>query len=126
MAMLLFALGCKTDSARPRTAAAPASTKGGGLPVLAVEAPPPSTNRVEPAPVALPASGRIHDVVAGSRFVIVDYTLGGMPALHSVVHVYRGGEKVGELRLSGPERNGFVAADILNGFIQVDDEVRLY
>jgi hypothetical protein len=84
------------------------------------------TNPPSADPIVLPASGRVEQVNLGQRFVVIDYTLGGMPALQSLVNVYRNDQKVGELRLSGPERNGFVAADIVDGFIQVDDEVRVY
>lgn len=83
------------------------------------------TNTTPPTPTILPASGRVHSINAGLRFVVIDYTLGGMPPLQSLLSVFRSNEKVGEIRLTGPERNGFVAADILQGFLQIDDEVRL-
>lgn len=126
VAVFLLA-GCRSagpaDEAR---SIQPASSKGGQLvaapaPVMAV-----STNTSEPAPIVLPPSGRVHSVNLGRRFVVLDYTLGGMPPLESRLNVYRNGQKVAELRLSGPERNGFVAADIVDGFVQVDDEVRLH
>lgn len=84
-----------------------------------------STNVPTAGPMVLPASGRIHMVNAGLRFVVVDYTLGGIPPVDSRLNVYRNNEKVAQLRLSGPERNGFIAADIVEGFVQVDDEVRM-
>ncbi|MBL9137115.1 MAG: hypothetical protein JNK85_14680 [Verrucomicrobiales bacterium] len=102
----------------------PASAKGGGLGPEARTATA-TTNPSSPATVVLPASGRVHTVNAGLRFVVIDYTLGGTPALQSLLDVFRGNERVGQVRLTGPERNGFVAADVTEGFLQVGDEVRL-
>jgi hypothetical protein len=127
LAALCLAAGCQSgdpsDAAAPRRADAP-PTKGGRLVPTAsgtVE-----TNTPAAAPVLLPTSGRIHSINLGLRFVVIDYTLGGMPALGSQLAVYRSQEKVGMVRLSGPERNGFVAGDITEGFLQVDDEVRVH
>lgn len=121
--------GCHTkdapDDAKPAAMPAPRSARGGGLgpaPVPAATA----TNATSAVPVVLPASGRVHLVNAGLRFVVIDYTLGGMPTMGSLLRVYRGNEQVGQIRLSGPEpRNGFVTGDIVEGILQVDDEVRL-
>lgn len=120
--------GCTTDDSDPnkRERIAPVAGKGSEA-LMARETTPtetPSTNA--PPPIVLPASGRVHSVNIGERFVVIDYTLGGMPPLQSVLNVYRSNQKVGEIRLSGPERNGFVAGDIIDGFLQVDDEVRIY
>ena len=119
--------GCRsTDDPEKAGRPNPASTKGGGL----LRAEPESTDKTNTTPAAssapsvLPASGRVHTLNPGLRFVVVDYTLGGMPPLHSRLNVYRNNEKIGEVRLSGPERNGFVAADILEGILQIGDEVR--
>lgn len=103
------------------------STKGGRLTRSEGPANAGSTNAAAAtqAPVLLPASGRIHSVSPVAPFVVVDYILGGMPPLQSTLDVFRGGQKVGQIRLSGPEQNGFVAADILSGILQVDDEVRV-
>jgi hypothetical protein len=82
----------------------------------------PTTNA---PPVLLPASGRVHTVNVGLKFVVIDYTLGGMPVTGSIVSAYRGDQKVGEIKITGPERNGFVAGDVVNGFIQPEDQVRI-
>lgn len=125
---LLLALGpgCRTPERSSDSKPTPASTKGGGL---ATQTAPASGSPIDGspmAPVLLPPSGRIHAVRADLRFVVLDYTLGGLPAEGAILSVYRQNQKVGELRLSGPpERSGFVTADILEGFIQVDDEVRM-
>jgi hypothetical protein len=132
IALSLGLAGCQSPDAAdpgspdksPSAPAAPRTAKGGNLgPGPSPAANP--TNRT-PATVVLPASARVHAVNPGLRFVVLDYTLGGVPPLQSQLSVYRNGEKVGELRLSGPERNGFIAADVTEGFVQVDDEVRLH
>ena len=77
--------------------------------------------------MVLPTSGRIHSVNTGLRFAVIDYTLGGMPDIGALLYVYRNNEKVGQIRLSGPEpRNGFITGDVVEGFIQIDDEVRIH
>ncbi len=120
--------GCRSpdSSGRPdgqSTRTGPGPAKKGGR-----SQQPGSTDAGDAATTAivLPTSGRVHKVNQGLRFVVIDYTLGGMPPLDSILSVYRAGEKVGEVRLSGPERNGFVAADIVEGFLQVEDEVRIH
>ncbi len=116
--------GCRSrDDAEGTTPAKPTPTRGGGL-VRPAPAADPTNAAPASATTTLPASGRVHSVNPGLRFLVVDYTLGGMPELQSRLNVYRNNEKIGEIRLSGPERNGFVAADILEGILQVGDEIR--
>ena len=121
--------GCSSPDPNPseRTSVPSQPSKGGRL----VQTPPPAdpvgrTNAAATEPLVLPTSGRIHSVNSGLQFVVVDYTIGGAPPMQSLVPVYRGNQKVGQLRLTGPERNGFVAADVVEGILQVDDEVRIH
>lgn len=138
-AALGVAVGCRTTEPQtpvPGTEPSPAATtrslptprsgKGGALETSRPDLAGSETNTAPAQPVVLPAGGRVHMVNLGLRFIVIDYTLGGMPPMGSVLGVFRNGEKVAQVRLSGPEpRNGFVTADIMEGFIQVDDEVRL-
>lgn len=131
LAAVCLGMGCKTQE--PKEGAAPPikltdrNTKGGGLESAGATPPAASTNSSNAIPVVLPTSGRIHSVNTGLRFVVIDYTLGGMPAMGSLLPVYRNNEKVGQIRLSGPEpRNGFVTGDVVDGFVQPDDEVRVH
>jgi hypothetical protein len=124
--VLIILSGCKSQEAPSNDPSrmVPSTAKGGGLgPEARVASA--TTNPASPSTVVLPASGRVHTVNAGLRFVVIDYTLGGIPPLQSILDVFRGNERVGQVRLTGPERNGFVAADVTDGFIQVGDEVRL-
>ena len=125
VALIPAGVGCRTsDDPAPSSARTqPVATKGGRI--ATPDAAPAATNAPPvAAPGILPASGRIHALNPGLRFVVIDYTLGGLPPLQSLLHVYRGTERVGQVRLSGPERNGFAAADIVEGILQVGDEVR--
>lgn len=130
VALGMLLVGCRSTpgSSQPGERNVPkanVSTKGGGL-VRPESGSAASTNAATAkATTLLPASGRIHSVSPVAPFVVVDYILGGMPPLQSTLDVFRAGQKVGQVRLSGPEQNGFVAADILNGILQVDDEVRV-
>ena len=63
-------------------------------------------------------------VNANARYVVVSYPLGVLPEIGCRLNVYRNGLKVGELRISGPQRDVNTVADILAGEVQVGDEVR--
>jgi hypothetical protein len=58
------------------------------------------------------------------RFVIVDFTNSRQPVVDERLGVYRVGEKVAEIRISGPYRNTTVAADIIAGEVKYGDEVK--
>lgn len=84
----------------------------------AVVAEPPPKNRV------LPFTGRIASVNEKLRFVIIDFTSSRRPDLEQRLNVYRVGQKVAEIKVSGPYRNLTVAADILAGDVKYGDEVK--
>lgn len=69
-------------------------------------------------------NGRIAAVNPTLRYVVVDFYLSRIPQLDQRMAVYRQGEKVGEIKITGPERNQNIAADILAGEANVGDEVR--
>jgi hypothetical protein len=70
-------------------------------------------------------NGKIAAVNLALRFVVVDFSLGPMPGLDQRMTVYRQGLRVGELKITGPERNGNTAADLIAGEAQTGDDVRL-
>jgi hypothetical protein len=112
----LVLAGC---GGRSRSARAPA----GGAP-----APPASaTNKPPSAPIVTPSLapvGKIALVNTASRFVVLSYPLGGMPAQQQRLGVYRNGLKVAELKVTGPARDVNTVAEILTGDCQVGDEAR--
>lgn len=127
--MVVLGGGCSSPdpNSQDRASVPTQSSKGGRLVTSAAPADPLGrTNAAATDPLVLPTSGRIHSVNPGLQFVVVDYTIGGAPPMQSLVPVYRGNQKIGQLRLTGPERNGFVAADVVEGIVQIDDEVRIH
>jgi hypothetical protein len=69
-------------------------------------------------------SGRVVLVNQTLRYVVVDFGVGQLPAPGQRLEVWREGNKVGEVRISGQARAGNVAADILQGDARQGDEVR--
>ena len=84
-------------------------------------------NGSEPARTLTPIVEPIGKVVVVRpelRFVVVDFFLSESPKIEQRLGVYRGGRKVGEVKISGPERDKQIAADIVEGEAKVGDEVR--
>ncbi len=67
-------------------------------------------------------AGRVAKVNA--TFVILTFPVGGIPRVDQKLNVYRKGVKVGEVKVTGPERDINTVADIISGAPQVSDEVR--
>ena len=82
------------------------------------------TNEPPPKARVLPVNGRIASVNEKLRFVIVDFTNSRRPEIDQRLSVYRVGEKVAEIKVSGPYRNTTVAADIVTGEVKYGDEVK--
>ncbi|HTY89236.1 MAG TPA: hypothetical protein VMB80_17445 [Candidatus Acidoferrum sp.] len=61
---------------------------------------------------------------AAGRFVVLGFPVGQMPRLEQSLFLYRIGLKVGEVRITGPQRENNIVADLVTGEAQVGDEVR--
>jgi hypothetical protein len=85
-----------------------------------------STSTPTPPPRVriLPLTARIASVNEKLRYVIVDFTNSRQPIPDERLGVYRVGEKVAEIKISGPYRNTTVAADIVAGEVKYGDEVK--
>lgn len=70
-------------------------------------------------------SGRIKSVNEKAGFVIISFPLGKVPIIGQRLWVYRGGNRVGVVKITGPQMDFNIAADILDGEAKIDDEVRL-
>ncbi|MDB6040788.1 MAG: hypothetical protein JWM99_4629 [Verrucomicrobiales bacterium] len=91
--------------------------------------------RTQKSITTLPAPTVVRPVTKGSgvvlsvnetlHFVVIDFSSAEIPPLNTRLNVYRAGQKVAELNLSGPIRNSNVVADIRAGEAKVGDEVRL-
>jgi hypothetical protein len=68
--------------------------------------------------------GKVSNVQSAGRFVVLSFPVGHLPALEQRLNVYRRGLKVGELRVTGPQLDDLVVADVLDGEAGLGDEVR--
>ena len=57
-------------------------------------------------------------------FVVIDFAPQTMPAPGTRVNVYRGGKRVGAVRITEPAHPPLATADIVEGEARVGDEAR--
>jgi hypothetical protein len=58
------------------------------------------------------------------RFVVLNFPSGILPKRDQVMFIYHGGLRAGEAKITGPERDNNVVADLTRGTAQPGDEVR--
>ena len=109
LAVALLANGCSLfhHPAKPARAAAPAA------PV--------------PAAIVTPDNSLTARVISynpAGRFVVLGFPVGQMPRLEQGLFLYRNGLKVGEVKVTGPQRDNNIVADLVAGEAQAGDEVR--
>jgi hypothetical protein len=68
--------------------------------------------------------GRITFVNQQSQFILAAFPLGQVPAEGALLSIFRGGRKVGEVKVSKEMLGTSRSADILSGSAQEGDEVR--
>jgi len=68
--------------------------------------------------------GKVATVNTVGRFVVVNFPLGKMAAVGQSLNLYRRGLKVGEVKVTGPQREDNIVADLLAGDAEVGDEAR--
>jgi hypothetical protein len=68
--------------------------------------------------------GSVVSVNDAGRFVVLKFPVGRIPAPDSTLMVYRQGAKVGELKVTGPQKDDHIVADIREGECRVADVVR--
>jgi hypothetical protein len=69
-------------------------------------------------------TARVVSYNAAGRFVVLSFPVGQMPKLEQSLFLYRDGMKVGEVKITGPQRENNIVADLVTGEAQVGDEVR--
>ena len=69
-------------------------------------------------------TGTVAKVNPDLRFVVLSFPVGRMPAMDQQLSVYRNGVKVGEVKVTGPQQDENIVADIISGESQNGDEVR--
>jgi len=68
--------------------------------------------------------GKIVRANASLRFVVLNFPVGRMAAVDQPMIVYRQGQKVGEVKVTGPQQDDNIIADVTVGEAEVGDEVR--
>ena len=68
--------------------------------------------------------GKVEMVNQNARYVVLSFPIGHLPAIEQRLSVYRSGLKVGEVKVSGPQIEDNVVADIVEGDSGPGDEVR--
>lgn len=69
-------------------------------------------------------NGKVTWVNANLRFVVITFPVGQMPVIDRRLNVYRHGLKVGEVRISGPQSDDSIVADIMAGEATTGDAIR--
>lgn len=99
--------------------------------------PPPSATSGSPFPPAAPGVA-IHPIItpdnslsakvaaynSTGRFVVLTFPVGPMPGIGQTFFLYRNGLKMAEIKITGPQNDNNVVADLLSGTAEVGDEVR--
>ena len=120
--------GCATTSqTRFKNVPGPSQTKA-ALPAAPVPAEPVPTPAPKPAPpIVTPdtgVSGRVTRYNETGRFVVMNFPVARMPAMGKQLFLYRNNLKVGEVKITGPQRDDHIVGDLTTGEAQVGDEVR--
>jgi hypothetical protein len=94
---------------------------------LARTARPATPAAVAPQPIVTPDNSLTAGVVSynvSGRFVVLSFPVGQMPKPDQSLFLYRDGMKIGEVKITGPQRENNIVADLVTGEAQVGDEVR--
>ncbi len=68
--------------------------------------------------------GKIVRWNGAGRFVVINFPIGHLPAIEQRLVVYRMGLKVGEVKVTGPQVDDIVVADVTSGEAAEGDVVR--
>jgi hypothetical protein len=70
--------------------------------------------------------GKVVSVNPGARFVVLTFPLGRMPSPDRRLNLYRRGLMVGEVKVTGPQRENNIVADLVAGEAAEGDDVRTH
>ena len=68
--------------------------------------------------------GKVALVNGMARFVVLNFPLGKMASVDQRLNLYRRGLKVGEVKVTGPQRGDNIVADLVVGEAEIGDEAR--
>jgi hypothetical protein len=69
-------------------------------------------------------SGKVARVNEAARFVVLKFPVGRMAMVEQRLFVYHNGLKAGEVKVTGPQTDDHIVADLITGEAQTGDEVR--
>ncbi len=80
-----------------------------------------------PQPIVTPDASfaaKVISVNTVGRFVILSFPAGQMPKPDQALFLYRAGLKVAQVKITGPQQENNIVADLVSGDAQVGDTVR--
>lgn len=86
-----------------------------------------TANPANPSPIVTPdnsISARVVRYNSVGRFVVLSCPVGQMPVAGQTLFLYRAGVKVGQIKITGPQRDNDTVADLTEGDAQEGDDVR--
>lgn len=119
---LLFALalsGCAGKGVAGRPAATSPRAGAAAAPTEAT-----ATNQTLIVTPESALVGKVELVNTLGRFVTLRFPLGKLPLLEQRLYLYRRGLKVGEVKVTGPQREDRIVADLVAGEAEAGDEAR--
>jgi len=90
-------------------------------------APAASASTTAPEPIVTPDTSLSATVVrynSVGRFVVLSFPVGQMAQVGQTFFIYRAGMKVGEVKITGPQRENDIVADLTTGDAEAGDDVR--
>src|SRR3954452_6119445 len=118
--MSVFAVsGCAGRKAKPASSSA---TQDGAFAPLGTDTAMPNKKLIVTPENAL--VGRVATVNTTARFVVLSFPPGRLPVVEQRLNLYRRGLKVGEVKVTGPQTDENIVADLVAGDAEVADEVR--
>jgi hypothetical protein len=67
---------------------------------------------------------KVVSVNSVGRFVVLSFSAGQLPKPDETLFIYRAGLKVAQVKITGPQQENDIVADLVSGDVQVGDAVR--
>jgi len=109
---------------KPVAGATPAATSSSAAATAPAVTPAPAASSTLIVTPGRGLTGKVARYNDAGRFVVLEFPIGHLPALEQRLFVYRGGMKVGEVKVTGPQRDDHIVADLTHGEAKAGDEVR--
>jgi len=91
------------------------------------DAPSPARPAASGKPIVKPSDQLMGKVVSYNtvgRFAVLNFPVTRMPAVDQTLFLYRDGLKVGEIKITGPQKDDNIVGDLVIGETKAGDEVR--